>query len=191
MPAAVDVHQHARQRSPRTPLAMHPALASPRHQPRSLQHPFHPAVAERDLVLAAQLLVKMPQVQIEVLVAVQSQHSLHHRHRHFPGGRLAPPPVKQPAKAKLFIALPPAPHVPVADADDLRRLPPGDLLGHGPQNYFLYFHCPLHRGLRVEVHASHGLLPSPPEKRTHHLLSHPDISCANDTPTPTASPSPT
>ncbi len=28
--------------------------------------------------------------------------------------------------------------------------------------------------------ASHGLLPSPPEKRTYHVLSQPDISCAND-----------
>src|SRR5439155_24088994 len=30
-------------------------------------------------------------------------------------------------------------------------------------------------------HASHGLLLSPPEKRTDHLLSQPDISCAKDT----------
>src|SRR5229473_2372834 len=44
------------------------------------------------------------------------------------GGRLAAPPVKQPAKAKLLVALPPGSHVPVADADNLRRLPPGDLL---------------------------------------------------------------
>src|SRR5205085_10384694 len=45
----------------------------------------------------------------------------------------------------------------------------------------LYFHCPLHRGLRVRIHASHGLLSSPPAKRTYHLLSQPDISCATDT----------
>ena len=42
-------------------------------------------------------------------------------------------------------------------------------------------HRPLRRGLRVGNHASHGLLPSPPAKRTDHLLSQPDISCANDT----------
>ena len=57
------------------------------------------------------------------------------------GGRLAAP-VKQPAKAKLLVALPPASHVPVADADNLRRLPPSDLLGYGSHNYFLHFHCP-------------------------------------------------
>src|SRR5439155_8714060 len=50
---------------------------------------------------------------------------------------------------------------------------------HGPQNHFLY--CPLHRGLRVGNHAPHGLLPSPLAKRTHHSLTQPDISCANDT----------
>src|SRR5205807_5385529 len=77
-------------------------------------------------------------------------------------------------------SLPSAPHVPVADADDLRCLPPRDLLRHGPQNHFLYFHRPLHRGLRVREHACHVLLPSPPEKRTDHVLSQPDISCAND-----------
>src|SRR5437899_12264196 len=38
-----------------------------------------------------------------------------------------------------------------------------------------------HRGLRVREHACHVLLPSPPEKRTDHVLSQPDISCANDT----------
>src|SRR5436309_10647725 len=37
-----------------------------------------------------------------------------------------------------------------------------------------------HRGLRVREHACHVLLPSPPEKRTDHVLSQPDISCAND-----------
>jgi hypothetical protein len=50
-----------------------------------------------------------------------------------------------------------------------------------PQNHFLYFHCPLHRGLRVELHAYHGRLLSPPAKRTSHVLSRPDISSATDT----------
>ncbi|MGA2200475.1 MAG: 2,3-bisphosphoglycerate-independent phosphoglycerate mutase, partial [Terriglobales bacterium] len=39
---------------------------------------------------------------------------------------------------------------------------------------------PLHRGLRVRKHAFHALLQPPPAKRTLHLLSQPDISCAND-----------
>src|SRR5713226_10493514 len=122
----------------------------------------------------------MPQVQIEILLPVELQNPLHHHRRHPLGRRLSPSPVKQTAKPELFIALPPASHVPVADADNLRRLPPGDLLSHSPQHLFLYFHAPLHRGLRVGNHAWHGLLPSPPAKRTHQLLTQPDISCAND-----------
>src|SRR6266700_3507677 len=43
-------------------------------------------------------------------------------------------------------------------------------------------HRPLHRGLRVTHHASHGLLLSPPAKRTDHLLFQADISCATNTP---------
>jgi hypothetical protein len=37
--------------------------------------------------------------------------------------------------------------------------------------HFLHFHRPLHGDLRVGVHAWHGLLLSPPEKRTFHVLA--------------------
>src|SRR5437588_1999191 len=180
VPAAVDVQQHAGQRPPWTPLAMHPALAPPGHQSRPLQCLLHPAVAEFNPMLIAELLMKMPHVQIVIAVTIQPQHLLHQRQRHPPRRRLPTPPIKQSVIAELFVTFAPAPHVPVADADDLRCLPPRDLLRHGPQNHFLYFHRPLHRGLRVREHACHVLLPSPPEKRTDHVLSQPDISCAND-----------
>src|ERR1019366_7153507 len=134
--------------------------------------------------LLLQLLVKVPHVQIEILFPIQSQHLLHHRQRHFLGRRLPPPPIKQTAEPELFISFMPAPHLPVADPYDLGCLPPRDLLRQRPQNYFLYLHRPLHRGLRVREHVFHALLPSPPAKRTLHLLSQPDISCANDTETP-------
>src|SRR5947207_10834237 len=130
-------------------------------------------------MLGLELLVKVAHVEIEIVLPVERQHPLHHRHRHPLRRWLAPPPVEQAAKAKLLIALPPTPHLPVADPDDLRRLPPGDLLRFRPQYHFLYLHGPLHRGPRVAFHASHGLLLSPPAKRTDHLLSQPDISCAN------------
>src|SRR5438552_8281128 len=124
----------------------------------------------------------MLHVQIEILLPVQRQHLLHRRHRHPPSRRLPAPPVEQPVVTLFDVALSPAPHVPVADPKDLRCLPPGDLLCHRLQHHVLYFHCPLHRGLRVTIHAWHGLLPSPPAKRTYHVLSQPDISCATDTP---------
>src|SRR5438105_9170483 len=122
----------------------------------------------------------MLHVQIEILLPVEREYLLHRRHRHPPSRRLPAPPVEQSVVSLFDVALSPAPHVPVADPKDLRRLPPGDLLGHRLQHHVLYFHRPLHRGLRVTIHASHGLLPSPPAKRTYHLLSQPDISCATD-----------
>src|SRR5271165_115392 len=123
----------------------------------------------------------MAHVQVEILLPVQLQYLLHFRQRHPFGRRLAPPPVIQTANPKFLIALPPAPHLPVADADDFCRLPPGDLPGDGSQNHFLYFHGPLHGGLAVRDHVLHALLPLPPAKRTLHVLIQPDISCANDT----------
>src|ERR1700719_1741418 len=159
---------------------MRPALASARHQARSLQRLLHPGVTQFDPVLGLQLLVKVLHVQIEILLPVQREHFLHRRHRHPAPRRLAAPPVEQPVVAFFHVALPPAPHVPVADAQDLRRLPPGDLLRHCLQHYVLYFHRPLHRGPRISFHAPHGLLSSPPAKRTYHVLSPPDISCATD-----------
>src|SRR5258708_3875480 len=109
---------------------------------------------------------------------------LHPRRRHPFRRGFALPPVDQTVVAKLLIALAialaPAPHLSIANADDLGGLPPRDPFRHGAQNHFLYFHRPLHCGLRVREHASHVLLPSPPEKRTDHVLSQPDISCAND-----------
>src|ERR1035441_594414 len=105
-----------------------------------------------------------------------------------------PPPLKKDAAGQTASqstpGAPPAsgvqptpeapPPAPPADAQYLRRLPPGDLLRHRLQHHILYFHRPLHRGPRISLHAPHGLLSSPPAKRTYHVLSQPDISCATD-----------
>src|ERR1700692_2365283 len=125
----------------------------------------------------------MLHAQIKIAIPIQSQDLLDRGQRNLLGRRPSSPPVKQSVIAKLFQPLPPAPHLPIADADNLGRLPPRNLLRHGPQNHFLYFHRPLHRGLRVREHDCHVLSPSPPEKRTDHVLSQPDISSANDTAT--------
>src|SRR5207244_1582454 len=146
MPAAIDVQQHTRQRTPRSAFAMHPAFAPPFYQPGSLQAQFHSCVAQFNLVLCAQLLMKMPHVQIEILLPIESQNLLHQGQGDSLGRGLPPPSIEQPVIAELFIALAPATHVPVANADDLRCLPPRDPFRHRPQDYFLYSHCPLHRG---------------------------------------------
>src|SRR5208283_5009286 len=123
MTAAIDVQQHAGQRSPFPSLAMHPALAASRYQPGPLQSLFYPGVAQLYSVLRPQLLVKMLHVQIEIAIPIQSQDLLHRRQGNALGGRLSSPPVEQPVVARLFQPLPPAPHRPIADANNLGRLP--------------------------------------------------------------------
>ena len=104
------------------------------YHPRSLQNPSHPAAAEPNLMLGAQLLVNVPHIQIEITLPVRLQHPLHGRYRRALGQRLSSPTVEQPAEPELLIPLPPAPHLPVAEAQDLGRLPPADLLGHRLQD---------------------------------------------------------
>src|SRR6266852_2399481 len=125
MAAAINVQEHARQRTPGSSFAMHPAFPSPLYQPGSLQSQLHPGVAELNLVLLAQLLVKMTHVQIEILLAIQSEYLLHLCQWNSFRRRGSSSAIEQPVIAKLLVALPPTTHVPVADADDLRRLPPG------------------------------------------------------------------
>jgi len=74
MVAAIDVQQHARQRPPLAPLPIRAPLATTGDKPGSLQHPFHPAVAELDLVLGLEFFVKVAHVQIEIPVAIEGQH---------------------------------------------------------------------------------------------------------------------
>jgi hypothetical protein len=137
----------------KAPLAMHPALRLPLHQSGALQCLLHPGVAQPDLVLLAQLLVKMTHVQIEIPVPVKPQNLLHLRHRNALAAGCPAPPIHQPVTAVLLVPLSPATHLTVADADDLRRLKPGQLPRHGPQYHFLYLHRPLHCGPRIALHA--------------------------------------
>jgi len=152
--AAIDVQQHARYGPTLAALPMHPALASTGAQTGALHEPLDPAVAKSN-----------------------ARHSAYHEN--FAGlnrntsrdtvqdappcpsvpssAKAYPAAGEMPAEAELCVALPPPSHLPIADADDLRRWPPGNLLGRRPQNHFLYFHCPLRRGPRVGIHAPHGL----------------------------------
>src|SRR5260370_25933828 len=84
-------------------------------------------------MFAVQLLVKMPHVQIEIPIAVESEHLLHPRHRHPFRRGFALPPFEQTVVAKLLIALAPAPHLSIANADDLGGLPPRYPFRHGAQ----------------------------------------------------------
>ena len=155
--AAVDVQQDARQRPSFPPPAVHAPLARPGHQPGPLQCRLHPCVAQLDPMLRAQLLMEMAHIQVEVPLPVQPEHLFRLCQRHPLLARTTPPPIHQPVITVLLVPLPPAPHLPVADPDDLRCLPPADLPRHRPQNHFLHFHRPLHCGPRIRLHSHlHG-----------------------------------
>ena len=94
MIAAVDVQHHPRQRTPLTPLAMHAAPGLALHQTGSLQRLLHPRVAQPDLMFLAELLMKVPHVQIEVLVPIQAQNLFGLLLRHAPAAWLPPSPVQ-------------------------------------------------------------------------------------------------
>src|SRR6202167_4399973 len=96
-----------------------------------------------------------PTLNIETTLPAQRPHPPHGRCRHALRRRFSSPAVEQPAESELLIPLPPAPHMPVADAQDFGRLPPADLLRHRQQHHFLYLHRPLHGGSCVGVHACH------------------------------------
>jgi len=176
VPAPVDVQQHPRQRPPFPPPPVHPALAFPPHQPCSLQRFLHPRIAQPNLMLLAQLLVKMSHVQIEILLLVQPPAPA----RPPPAARawdwLSHPTIQHSLIPMLPIPPMQPPHIPVAHAQNLSCLPPGNLLRHRSQNDFLYFHHPLHGGPRIAVHARPPACIFFPSR-----LFKADISCANST----------
>src|SRR6476661_3752571 len=96
------------------------------HQAGRLQSLLDPRIAQPDLVFLAELLMKVPHVQIEVLVPVQTQNLFGLLLRHSSAAWL-PPPVKQALVAFFLIALPPSSQLPLTDAAQLRCLPPLDL----------------------------------------------------------------
>src|SRR6266576_1477307 len=116
MAAAIAVVENDRQRPQRSSLAMHPAFPSPLYQPGSLQGQLHPGVAELNLVLLPQLLVKMPHVQIEIPLAIQFQYLLHLGQGHSFRRGASSSAIEQPVIAKLLVALSATTHVPVTDA---------------------------------------------------------------------------
>src|ERR1017187_482355 len=104
-----------------------PRLGLALHQTGCLQRLLNPRVAQPDLMFLAELLMKVPNVQIKVPVPIQAQNLFGLLLRHAPAAWLTPSPVQQSLVALFLIALPPSPHLPLANADQLSRLPPLDL----------------------------------------------------------------
>src|ERR1700674_2106499 len=182
--AAVQIQQHSRQRSPHPPLAVRPAPPPLAHQPRALQGQLDPGITQADAVLLPELLVKVAHVEIEILLPVQPQDLLRRLQRYPPRTWPATTAIPQSVIPPFLIPPVPTPHLPLADPEDLRRLPPGDPLGHRSQDHFLYFHRPLPGDASRRFHAVLRLVFLPqvaPPKRTFHVLIAPDTSRATDT----------
>src|SRR5712664_1312792 len=132
MLAGIDVQQHPAHRPALSLAPVRAAFARLDHQSRSLQQHLDTGVAIVDAVLLAELFVKVPYAEIEILLAVQAQHLLDHRPRHAlrAGPTLAT--VVQPVKTKPAVALIEPPQVARTDARYMRRLPESDLLAEGP-----------------------------------------------------------
>ena len=135
-------------------------------------------------MLFAQLLVKMPHVEVRVLFAIELQHVFYRRHGNPFRTGLTLAAVVQTVIAVLLVPLAPAPHGSIRHSDDLGRLPPLQAARHGFQNHFLHLHHPLHfrdRYLLVDCFHIYQRRPPLVLKRTNHVLIRPDRSHANNT----------
>src|SRR5262245_23189755 len=107
MRAAVDVQELAKPgaRRPSTPMpASGPMFL---YQPRGLERVFQEAVRHRRAVLASRNLMKVPDVEPSILLAIQAQQPLDFRRGDPAHRRGVAPLVDQPDVAVGFISLPP------------------------------------------------------------------------------------
>src|SRR5437016_1117328 len=113
MLATIDMQQDARQGTPGPPLAMPVALASVFHEPGSQLR--NAARLDRNTYPDRAPAPSLPWQPLPAWA------------RAFPRRRS-----NSPQEAKLFVALSPSPHRPVADPHNLGRLPPRKLLPQLP-----------------------------------------------------------
>src|SRR5712692_5401114 len=174
MRAPIDVQQHPHHRPPLAPPPMHAPLGGFLHQPSALQQQLHAGVAQLDAVLLAQLLVKVPHAEIAILLPIQPQHLLDHRPGNSFGTGPPPAPIVQTVEALHAVPRVPPPQVSRTDAQNVGRLPEGDLFADGPQNHVLCLHRPLPGSPWVNTHGRFLRPPGLPQaalkKRTFHVL---------------------
>jgi hypothetical protein len=127
--AATEVELAASEADLRRPVrAIFRAVVSKSKCPLFRAHDMSGLRLKANLMLASQLLVKLPHVQIEILLPIQAEHLLNHRERHPLGTGLPQSPIQQPVIAIILVAPVPPPHLSVDDPDDLGCLPSGNLL---------------------------------------------------------------
>jgi hypothetical protein len=129
------------------------ACASRLTSPRSLQGLLYPAVAQPNLMLGFPTSRENAARSDRSTSPGISEHLLDHSQRHPLRAGLSQSPIQQSVIAILLVPPVPPPHLSVGDPDDLRCLPPGNLLRQSSQDHFLNLHRPLQGGHRVAVHA--------------------------------------
>src|SRR5207253_666466 len=162
------------------PAAMAPAGAPFADQARLLQGKLNEAVRQPQRVVAAGEAVEVADVPAPVALAVEAQGVLD-----LDDGRLARrgqlAAIIQPEDPVGLIARPPASQAAGVDSQNIGGLQPRQRPRQGSANDLLSFHGPLHGGLGIEHErppCCSWLYPSAPAKRTFHLLSGADRSCA-------------
>jgi len=140
MMTAINMQHHPGQACAGPSFSMRRPRSATLHQPGPLQHVLDPRIAAVHLVVRTQLLVKMPHIQIKILLSIQRQHPIHFFHRNLAPTRLALPLVSYPSEAMPLILPFPSAHRSRAHSQNLSRLPPCDLLRHGLQHHFSHSH---------------------------------------------------
>src|SRR2546427_8775465 len=165
------------------PAPMAAAGSALGHEARLVEREADEAVGERDAVIAADEVVEVPHVEAAVGVAIQAEHALDRGHRRLAGrGQLAA--IIEADHLIGLVAGAPAAQAPGSDDENIGRLQPAEGTTQGAQDDFLSLHRPLHGGGEPEHRHLLGyrcLYGTPPEKRTLHLLSGADRSCARKT----------
>src|SRR4030095_12353203 len=144
-------------------------------------------VGQGHAVIAPGEVVEVPHVEAGVPVArpialaIQAQDALDLRDGGFTARGLAAAPIVQAQDAVALIPSAPAAQAARLDAENVGAPQPRQGPGQHATDDLLYFHGPLHSGRGIE----HGWPPFHPwpyrgrlEKRTFHLLSGADRSCA-------------
>ena len=153
MPAAVEMQQlaktGARLAAPPVPAAR-PVWGD---EPRALQRLVDEGIAEAHLVVPPGELVKVPDVEAGIALAVERQDPLHLGHGGPLGRRRPAPPIVELVDAVAFELPPQAAHAAGTAAQDLGGLDPGQLAGQRVQDHIANLHGALHRVPRI----SHGV----------------------------------
>src|SRR5215467_3046203 len=99
------------------------ALGRDAHQAAALQHRLGPSVAQSKSMLGHQRLVEVLHREIPVACPVLLDDELDLVHRRAPPRYAAAPPIDQPFRPLRLVAVAKTPEVPLADPQQLRRLP--------------------------------------------------------------------